>query len=44
MRLQDLHTHSLFDDGKASLEAMVCAAVDRGLDAIGLSGHSPIEG
>ena len=44
MRLQDLHTHSRFDDGSASLEQMVCAAIDRGLSAIGLSVHSPIEG
>ncbi len=43
MRLQDLHTHSLFDDGKNSLEEMVGAAYLRGLSAIGLSGHSPIE-
>ena len=44
MRLQDLHTHSRFDDGSASLEQMVCAAIDRGLSAIGLSIHSPIAG
>lgn len=43
MRLQDLHTHSLFDDGKNSLEEMVQAAIGKGLSAIGLSGHSPIE-
>ena len=44
MRLQDLHTHSRFDDGSASLERMVCAAIDRGLSAVGLSIHSPIAG
>ena len=43
MRLQDLHTHSLFDDGTASLEDMVRAAIGKGLSGIGLSGHSPIE-
>ncbi len=43
MRPQDLHTHSLFDDGKCTLEEMVQAAVGKGLSAIGLSGHSPIE-
>lgn len=42
MRPQDLHTHSLFDDGKASLEQMVLSAMDKGFAAIGLSGHSPI--
>lgn len=44
MRLQDLHTHSLYDDGRASLEQMVKAAIDRGLSGVGLSMHSPIEG
>ena len=43
MRLQDLHTHSVFDDGGATLEQMVRAAVKLGLSAIGLSCHSPIE-
>ena len=43
MRLQDLHTHSVFDDGGATLEQMVRAAVKKGLSAIGLSCHSPIE-
>lgn len=42
MRLQDLHTHSLYDDGTATLEQMIHAAMERGLSAIGLSGHSPI--
>ena len=42
MRLQDLHTHSLYDDGSATLEQMIHAAIERGLSAIGLSGHSPI--
>ena len=44
MRLQDLHTHSLYDDGSATPEQMVRAAVDKNLSAIGLSVHSPIEG
>lgn len=44
MRPQDLHTHSLFDDGKNTLEEMVCAAIEQGLSAIGFSGHSPIAG
>lgn len=44
MRLQDLHTHSCFDDGNASLEQMVRAGIDKKLSAIGLSIHSPISG
>ena len=43
MRLQDLHTHSVFDDGSATLEQMVREAVKKGLSAIGLSCHSPID-
>ena len=42
MRPQDLHTHSLFDDGRSSLEEMVRGAAGKGFGAIGLSGHSPI--
>ncbi len=43
MRLQDLHTHSLLDDGKANLSQMVYAAMGKGLSAIGFSGHSPLD-
>lgn len=43
MRLQDLHTHSIFDDGTATLEEMVCAAIEKGMSAIGFSGHAPIK-
>ena len=42
MRLQDLHTHSRFDDGAGTLEQMVRSARRKGLSAIGLSAHSPI--
>lgn len=42
MTRQDLHTHSVFDDGQDTLEDMVRAAVGAGLDSIGLSGHSPL--
>lgn len=38
--LQCLHTHSLFCDGKDTLEEMVLAAIDKGFDSIGFSGHS----
>ena len=39
---QSLHTHSLFDDGKAAPEEMVRAAAAAGLKAFGSSLHSPI--
>lgn len=38
--MRDLHTHSLYSDGKASPEEMVCAAIEKGLSEIGLSDHS----
>lgn len=44
MIFQDLHTHSLFDDGSATLEDMVSSAIRRGLRSIGFSGHSPMPG
>ena len=42
MKLQSLHTHSLFDDGKSSLEEMVLSAIRHDLGAMGFSGHSPM--
>ena len=36
----DFHVHTRFCDGKASPEEMVRAALDRGMTAIGFSGHS----
>ena len=39
---QSLHTHSLFDDGKAAPEEMVRAAAAAGLKIFGSSLHSPI--
>jgi len=42
MKRQDLHTHSLFDDGKNTLGQMALATQAAGLSAIGLSGHSPL--
>lgn len=44
MMRQSLHTHCTFDDGAATPEEMVRAALDAGLDAVGLSLHSPIPG
>ena len=42
MTLQNLHTHSTLDDGRASMEQMARAAAAQGLDALGFSGHSPL--
>ena len=36
----DFHTHSVFCDGKNTLEEMTLAAIDKGFSAIGFSGHS----
>lgn len=37
---QCLHTHSVLCDGKDTLEEMVQAAIEKGFDSIGFSGHS----
>ena len=42
MILQNLHTHSIWDDGQDTLEAMARAAMRAGLSSIGFSGHSPL--
>lgn len=39
---QNLHTHTLFDDGSASPMAMAQAALDAGLESLGFSAHSPM--
>ncbi|MBQ7840377.1 MAG: PHP domain-containing protein [Lachnospiraceae bacterium] len=38
--LQNLHTHSTFCDGKDTPEEMILAAMKKGFDSIGFSGHS----
>lgn len=38
----NLHTHSLFCDGKATLQEVVEAAIDKGFDKLGFSGHAPV--
>ena len=38
--MMDLHTHTVFCDGASTPEEMVLAALDRGLDCLGFSGHS----
>lgn len=37
---QNLHTHSTFDDGKNTLEEMINAAIEKGFDSLGFSGHA----
>jgi len=38
--LQNLHTHSVYCDGKDTPEEMILTAMDKGFDSIGFSGHS----
>lgn len=38
--MRDLHTHTVFSDGKNTPEEMVLAAIEKGLDTIGISDHS----
>lgn len=40
--LTNYHTHNVYCDGDSSIEAMVQAAYESGLEAIGISSHSPI--
>ena len=38
----NFHTHSQFDDGKEPLESYVAAAIEKGFEAFGFSGHVPL--
>ena len=40
MPLADYHVHTVFCDGKNTPEEVVKAAIEKGMDAIGFSGHS----
>ncbi len=42
MITQNLHTHSLWDDGQNTTDEMVRAAIAAGLTSVGFSGHSPL--
>lgn len=42
MILQNLHTHTVFDDGTATVMDMARAALDAGLTSLGFSGHSTL--
>lgn len=44
MLRSNLHTHSVFCDGKNTVEEMVQAALEREFVSLGFSGHSPVEG
>ncbi len=39
---QNLHTHSLFSDGKATPEAVVKSALDQNISCLGFSDHAPV--
>ena len=39
---QNLHTHTVFDDGTATVMDMARAALDAGLTSLGFSGHSTL--
>ena len=38
--MRDLHMHTVFSDGKNTPEEMVAAAIEKGLDTVGISDHS----
>lgn len=40
---QCLHTHTIYCDGKDTPEQMVLAAIEKGFDSIGFSGHSYVD-
>lgn len=42
MTLQNLHTHTVFSDGKNTPEEMVLGAVRAGCTSLGFSEHSPL--
>lgn len=43
MSLSSYHTHSVYSDGKNTLEEMVEAAIEKGCEEIGFSDHAPME-
>ena len=42
MSLSSYHTHSVFSDGKNTLEEMVLSAIEKGCHEIGFSDHAPM--
>ncbi len=43
MSLSSYHTHSVYSDGKNTLEEMVLSAIEKGCDEIGFSDHAPMQ-
>lgn len=41
--IQNLHTHTVFCDGKNTPEEMARAAIALGMDGLGFSGHAPMD-
>ena len=42
-KMQSLHAHTTYVDGKLSVEEMILAAIERGCDSLGFSEHSHVE-
>ena len=42
MQKFNLHTHSIFSDGKSTPEEVVVEAINQGLKVLGFSDHSPV--
>lgn len=42
MITQNLHTHTLFSDGKSTPEEVIKSAIDSGLQSLGFSDHAPV--
>ncbi len=42
MIFQNLHTHTIFSDGKNTPDEMIEAAIEKGFDVLGFSDHSPM--
>ena len=42
MMLSSYHTHSIYSDGKNTLEEMVLSAIENGCEEIGFSDHAPM--
>ena len=40
---QNLHTHSIFCDGKDTIEEMTLEAISKGFDILGFSGHGYLD-
>ena len=42
MITQNLHTHTIFSDGKSTPEEIIKSAIDSGLQSLGFSDHAPV--